>query len=389
MKKWAFFLLAGIVVSSAKAEELHTLTLLSLVYRSPVIFSAKPLQALGIQQKNNGSDRRIRLFLVLDILRHDSGLLPDTVAVSFDDYEFSRQERGAEIVFDTVVFYGDFYQNEGNELTEPLFYPTSSGIRLFHQDSMFTPIQISNPGSYYFIGGQGISASDWILKTQQTIVRLDKVLALRHIQPLSVQNKMIFEWIAEHRTALKNSNPFYSLDEDNNWGELRWDIFKWINGNGIWEDAWSGILLSYEIDSLWPILSRPEGAENAFNNEEARAFLMVQITSENGRKFPALFLLGESLWKPNSLTESVSATAQIAIMKLALPLLQDPQLRTSALQLLENAAFPPEYSWQYRTNLSLLPDLKRQLEQLEQPVEEYFRDNLVRLITKMEKAQRG
>lgn len=388
MKNWLLIALTYLLTGPLKAEELFTLSLISLVQHSPIIFSAKPLlEPENIaDSKNKGT--RIQRFLVLDVLRQDSFGLPDTVAVSLEGYEFRAWEQGAPIEFDTVILYGDFYRETYSRAIKPLFQPAMSGIRLFHQDSIFVPIQLSNPGGFYFAGGRADSFIGWKTKTTKTIARLEKLLAMRQEQPASEQNQMLMHWIRENSEALKQSDPFSLANEDSNWGELSWQVFEWINGNGIWQDAWDAMLLSKELYLERPILGLPEGKESAFNNEAARAFLLAQIAAGKGQEFQAMYVLSGSLWTFGNLETSISAEKQTEIIGLAFRFLHDPNLRYVALQLLENAAFAPEYDWRNRNDLSYLPALKELLEQLKPSDEDYFRNNLIRLIARMKAASK-
>ncbi len=95
------------------------------------------------------------------------------------------------------------------------------------------------------------------MATLKVILRLLKALNFRSISSTDVTIR-----------------PFIECD----WGPFEHEVFGWINGNGIWQDAWKSILLSKMLRPEYgEIRSQPEGTPNAFACPEGRNFLLEQI----------------------------------------------------------------------------------------------------------------
>jgi hypothetical protein len=375
MRKIILVFVILFAIFSAKAEELITLGLFSLVYSSTNIFTARPIEGKEIRLPNSYSE--LRPFLVQNLVRGLGISSGDTVWVDTDNYAFVQfEEKKIDWqFFDGVIFYGNFYSPPSFSFKSAVFCPTISGIRPFSGEIAFTPIQSENPGPYYLGGKKGETMLEMVAKTKLVMARLDSILALRN------DNQALFEWISAHKIALKQSDLSDFKDWKTNWGELQWEVFQWINGNGIWQDAWKSMLLSKEILSFGGTLSRPEDMQNAFLNNEARAFLMREIAQISGSRNEAIQVLSSSLWDWPSNQNSISLEEQTQIIQLAIPLLENDAMQFSALQLIQNSSFPPDYEWQWRRNVSALPFLKKALGKT---TDEYFRKNLVSCIQRME-----
>ncbi len=376
MPKWFIFLFLS---TSLQAEELPTFGLSYLVYYSTVIFTAKPLAEAKYVINTREGGYELRRFVIQQVIKQDSAALPDTIAVEISNYEFEGTE------FPEFIFYGRYdpplYPHHPR-----VFVPVLSGIRPFQGNTAFVPIQHDNPGGYYFHPNPDQPLSDWAFQTRKIIRRFDSLLDLRYIQPPKAQNQALFEWIDQHQSCWnKDTGMVYRPFNDCDWGPYQYEVFQWINGNGIWQDAWKSILLSGSLlHEFGTILSRPEDTPIAFACTEGRVFLMEQI-SKGIEPAIAIQVLTEALWSwdwdpyrqlPASETERYQA------MQLVLPKLEDPETQHIAIYFIRAALLHPEFPWKDKDGISPLAALKKAYNTSK---DEYFRNSLASLIGAIER----
>lgn len=365
------FCLIPYLLFTLQAEELPSLGLGSMVYNSTVIFTAKPL-AEDVQVLNTREHTyETRSFVVQEVIKQDSTALPDTISVEVSNYCFE----GAE--FPEFIFYGRYdppiYPHHPR-----VFRPTLSGIRPFRGSISFVPHQHDVPGCYYFHGYPDQPLSAWVLHTKKTMARFDSLLTLRRIEPATAQNQALFEWIHQHQYCWKrDTGSVYHPFSDCDLGDYEYVIFEWINGNGLWQDAWKSIMLSKAMRQEYMITSRPEGTSNAFACTDGRAFLMKQISS--GLKPDiAIGLLSNAIWDWNEYDHLPATEAErFQAMKIVLPWLEIRETQSTVLYFIRSAVFHPDIPWKDRDGVSPLAALIKV-----QPVsqDEDFKSGLERLI---------
>lgn len=272
-------------LKASDVEEWSIYDLFGLVYHCPVIFTAIPLESEGVSQST------IRRFVIKDRIRTNDVTLPDTINIAgWKIYEVCNCQEGwmdsqtdTETVsptlnsYDIFMFFGEFHVAGTYYREKRTFYPIMSGVRAFRSDTMFAARRAGSHEPFQLSPGEAISLHNFVQKTYRTIARLDSLLDLRKITSMSEQNTALLSWIKNHLEDLKSSVPIfldeYREDRENNWGEVQWEVFQWINANGIWQDSWKGMVLSLEVDDR-PITTCPEKCKtNAFTRLDARAFL--------------------------------------------------------------------------------------------------------------------
>jgi hypothetical protein len=374
MPKWLIFLFLS---ASLQAEDLPTFGLGYMVYYSTVIFTAKPLAEAKYVINTREGGYELRRFVVQQLIKQDTTALPDTIAIEVSSYEFNATE------FPEYIFYGRYdppiYPHHPR-----VFSPVLSGIRPFRGNTAFVPFQHENPGGYNFHPFTDQLLSDWVFQTRKTIVRFDSLLALRRIQPPIAQNKALFEWIDQHQDCWKRDTAIvYRPFSDCDWGPYEYEVFEWINGNGIWQDAWKSILLSGSLRKEYGmILSRPEDTPIAFDCTEGRAFLMEQI-EKNVAQSIAVQLLTNALWSWDQYGQSPPPEAErYRAMQIVLPLLEVRETQPIAIYFIRAALFHPEFPWQDKDGISHLTALKKAYNTT---TDEYFKSRLEGLIGEIER----
>ena len=376
MPKWLIFLFLS---ASLHAEDLPTFGLGYLVYYSTVIFTAIPLVEEKYVITTREGCYEVRRFVIQQVIKQDSTVLPDTIAVEVSNYNFDGTE------FLEFICYGSYdpplYPHHPR-----VFAPVLSGIRPFQANIAFVPHQHDNPGGYYFHAYPDQPLSDWVFQTQKIMRRFDSLMALRNIQPPNAQNLALFEWIDQHQSCWKRDTEIvYCPFSDCDWGPYEYKVFEWINGNGLWQDAWKSILLSGLLRHEYgTILSRPEDTPIAFACTEGRAFLMEQI-SKGIEPAIAIQVLTEALWSwdwdqyrqlPAPEAERYQA------MQLVLPKLEDPETQHIAIYFIRAALLHPEFPWKDKDGISPLAALKKAYNV---STDEYFRSGLESLIREIER----
>ncbi len=246
------------------------------------------------------------------------------------------------------------------------------------------PFQHENPGGYNFHAAPDQTLSEWVFQTRKTIQRFDSLLALRRIQPPITQNKALFEWIDEHQscwrrdTHIENS-PFSDCD----WGPYEYEVFEWINGNGIWQDAWKSILFSkILLPEYGTVTSQPEDTPYAFSCPEGRAFLMEQIAS-NKEPGIAISLLGSATWGwDQDFLLPATEVERYRVMQIVLPLLEKREYQYGVMHLIRAALLSTELPWKDKDGISPLAALKKAHAAAQ---DEYFKTELERLIGEIER----
>lgn len=374
MPKLCVFLLLS---ASLQAEELPTFGLGYLVYYSTVIFTAKPLaeEKYVINTREGGYE--LRRFIVQHVIKQDSAALPDTIAVEVSNYEFEGVE------FPEYIFYGRYdpplYPHHPR-----VFSPILSGIRPFRGNTAFVPHQHDNPGGYYFHEAPDQPLSEWVFQTRKIMLRFDSLLELRRIESPVAQNKALFEWIDQHQSCWKRDTVIvYRPFSDCDWGPYGYEVFEWINGNGIWQDAWKSILLSKMLRPEYgTVTSQPQGTPNAFACPEGRNFLMEQIAS-NKESGIAISLLGNATWGwDHDYLLPATEMERYRVMQAVLPLLEKREYQYAAMNLIRTALLSPEFPWKDKDGISPLAALKKAHAATQ---EEYFKMELERLIGEIER----
>lgn len=405
-KKVTTTLMFILAISSLKAsvvEEWAVLDLFGLVYRCPVIFTAKPLESEGFSRST------VRRFVIENRIRTNGLVLPDTINIAeWQFYEICNCRSWADLQaenmptlnsYDLFVFFGEFHI-ANNLYIKRAFYPIMSGIRAFRSDTMFAAYRIDSVSDFMLRGGEVISSNDFVKKIYRTMTRIDSLVELRKITPVSEQNKALIAWAKVHLEDLKNSNSHFidmlHHDKEDNWGQVQWEIFQWINGNGIWQDAWEGMVLSMEINDI-PVRSCPDYRCNtrAFANLEARTFLYEIIgdtlTKENVLSL-AIEVLNDNLFYPDyqEKTPRIEQPERQRILNLMTPLLahQSYNIRSGALSIISqvidnsNAGIPyAPYHYDEAVLIALKSALLRE-------TEGYLKENLIRVIAQMEQSKK-
>jgi hypothetical protein len=352
MPKWFIFLFLS---ASLQAEEMPSFGLGDLVYYSTCIFTAKPLAEAKYVINTREGGYELQRFVIQNVIKQDTTALPDTIAIEVSNYEFEATE------FPEYIFYGQYYPPIYPHHPR-VFYPVPSGIRPFRGSTAFVPHQHDNPGGYYLHAAPDQTLDDWVFQTQKIMNRFDALLALRRIESLEAQNSALFEWIDQHHSCWKRDTvivyrPFNACD----WGQYEYEVFQWINGNGIWQDAWksiqlSGLLSRYEYGT---ILTQPENTPIAFACTEGRAFLMEQI-SKDIKPAISIQLLSEAIWSWNENLLSLATEAErYRAMQLVLPLLEVQETQYGVLYFIRAAAFHPDFPWKDKDGVSPLAALKK------------------------------
>jgi len=374
MPKWLIFLFLS---ASLQAEELPTYELGDLVYYSAVIFTAKPLAEAKYVINTREGGYELRRFVIQQIIKQDSAALPDTIAIEVSSYEFAGTE------FPEYIFYGQYYPPIYPHHPR-VFYPVPSGIRPFRGNTAFVPFQHENPGGYNFHAAPDQTLSEWVFQTRKTMNRFDSLLALRRIEPLEAQNTALFEWIDQHHSCWKRDTmidyrPFNECD----WGQYEYEVFQWINGNGIWQDAWKSIQLSKKLRPEYgTITSQPEDTPNAFACPEGRNFLLEQIAS-NQEPGIAISLLGNATWGwDHDYLLPATEAERYQVMQSVLPLLEKMELQYAVMNLIRTALLSTEFPWKDKDGISPLGALKRAHVATQ---DEYFKTQLERLIEEIER----
>jgi hypothetical protein len=374
MPKWFIFLFLS---ASLQAEDLPTFGLGYMVYYSTVIFTAKPLAEAKYVINTREGGYELRRFVVQNVIKQDSAALPDTIVIEVSNYEFE----GAE--FPEYIFYGRYdppiYPHHPR-----VFYPVLSGIRPFRGNTAFVPYQHDNPGGYYFHAAPDYTLPEWVFQTRKTILRFDSLLTLRRIQPPTAQNKALFEWIDQHQVCWKPYTAIaYRHFDACDWGPYEFEVFQWINGNGIWQDVWKSIQLSGMLRGEYgAVLTRPENTPIAFSCTEGRAFLMERI-SKNLDPALAIQLLTDAMWGWDQYLQTDPPEAErYQSMQMVLPLLEVRETQHIVLYFVRAALFHPEFPWQDKDGISPLVALKKVYSST---TDEYFKSRLEGLIGEIER----
>jgi hypothetical protein len=347
-----------------------------------------------------------RRFLVQKRIRVGNTPIPDTIQVGgWENYEGLGQHRWdgdyttyTIDTFEVYVFFGN-YRVKDTYYPPNTFYPCLSGVRPFFKDTMYLPIQPTNPGPFSFYRGDTISLYDFVQETYYTMARIDSLLSLRQIKPAAAQNQALFNWIEKHLEGLKTSIPLFlglTGDRRNNWGTIKWEVFDWIDENGVWQDSWKGIEISPRIREDGHHCYRLRWSdESAFANPEARAFLRDRIQDtllQEDVRDCALEILGMSLWAKKSnkweaQTLGIREDERQVIIQTVMTLLdsKNQYRRGSALEIIEQVAFPKYKELVDFYDEATLAQLKTALER---ETEGNNRTLLRRLIEKMQQAKK-
>jgi len=373
MPKWLIFLFLS---ASLQAEELPSLGLGYMVYYSTCIFTAKPLAEAKYVINTREGGYELRRFVIQNVIKQDTTALPDTIAIEVSNYEFEATE------FPEYIFYGQYYPPIYPHHPR-VFYPVPSGIRPFRGNTAFVPFQHENPGGYYLHAAPNQTLSEWVFQTQKTIQRFDSLLTLRLIQLPIAQNKALFEWIDQHpscwnQDTFVNYHPFNESD----WGPYEYEVFEWINGNGIWKDAWKSMQLSKMLRPVYGMVtSQPEDTPNAFACPEGRNFLLEQIAS-NQEPGIAISLLGNATWGwDHDYLLPATEAERYQVMQSVLPLLEKGEYQYAVMNLIRTALLSPEFPWKDKDGISPLGALKRVHAATQ---DAYFKTQLERLIREIE-----
>lgn len=391
-------LLTLLFPATLRAEDQPTFSLGEMVCTSTAIFSARPLNEPGMVWNSPRYHYSIHRFVVTEILLQDTLTLPDTILVCLNDYCISVAD------YPVFLFYGQYIPGSYTD-TSALFIPTSSGIRPFNENSAFIPFQWENPGCYHLLEKSGTSLQDWVAHTYRALVRFQALRALRQIQPAAAQNQALFAWIEQNRQCWQpdtTQNNFRQYDPystgfipttgrsdttqndpgECDWGDYRWQVFQWINGNGLWQDAWKSMLLSEALMPQYGMVStRPPDTPNPFSTEEARAFLITRITAADHAAL-ALQTLAQAVWSWDEDPPPVPEAERTKIMALALPLLEQEANKYSVLYLIRAAAlYPGTLKWQDSPGVSPLAALKK----VHSSQDEYFNSVVKELIGELER----
>ncbi len=374
MPKWYIFLFLS---ASLRAEELPTFGLGYLVYYSTVIFTAKPLSEAKYVINTREGGYELQRFIIQQVIKQDNFVLPDTIAIEVSNYNFDVTE------FPEYIFYGSYdppiYPHHPR-----VIFPVLSGIRPFRDNSAFVPYQHDNPGGYYFHSVPDHTLSEWVFQTRKTIQRFDSLLALRHIQPPIAQNKALFEWIDQHQSCWKPYTAIaYRHFNECDWGPYEYEVFEWINGNGIWQDAWKSIQLSKKLrPEFGMVTSQPEDTPNAFACPEGRNFLLQQIAS-NQEPGIAISLLGDATWGwDHDYLLPATEAERYQVMQSVLPLLEKREYQYAAMNLIRTAILSSEFPWKDKDGIDTLAALKKAYYST---TDEYFKSSLVSLIGEIER----
>lgn len=371
------------IAPPAQAEDWPTFDLVSLVWNSPVIFIGKALPEPVRQFGTPPEPFQPRRFRVLKILARDTFALSDTIEVEGfgTRYYLPQLQNGEPMPFDAIAFFGTMHPLESPDTQKMIFTPYMSGVRAFRRDSMFVPFQHEKPGPYIFLD-IAMSLDSFMAKIERTQIRINNLLKIRKLRPISIQNNTLRAWISAHATELKNSEYWYDKDSEDNWGEIKFEVFKWFNGP--WPDLWRSMVLADSIFGFAVV-----GHRNLFLNPEARAFLMSELENPKGQHFIAAEVLAQSLWDLELSMFNISREEQKRILQIGVHLLDIPDLARSALTLIEAASFPYELEQQHLRDISTLPDLKLRLKNSpgdlpEWTIEHLVNERLANLIKRME-----
>lgn len=404
------------IISTVKTEEAFFADLFGLVYDCPIIFTAVLLPASEYtatpQNNQYSAPTIIRSFLVKDIIKSGLTALPGTIQVSgWENYIFEAQTNwrtGEREPFSidslqVFVFFGTYHVQDKYRVKNT-FLPFTSGIRAFRNDSMYVADQTMNPGPHHFHYGEKITLTDFIKKTHRTITRLEEVLKIRQVRPLSERNKIVLEWIKTHNNDLLTSQPIFFMykgDSEKNWGKLKWVVFEWVSESGIWQDIWKAMEISSSAvvlpDNQYSFSYRPGETHNAFANTEARLFLCEKLKDIHLNPillYPTLNVLYESIYtrsdkRPVFALNQLEQLEIIFSAAVAADINQDNLLGinvlTHALWVIEAAAFPIKSDLPPFYDESVLYMLKsNRILETENPIKE----SLIKIIQRMEQSKR-
>lgn len=282
------------------AEELPTLSFLSLAMTSDEIWEAEPLyfdSTLTQPERTRVYDTRWLRVRVTRVLRgrlFDAG---DTVWVNtgmsynwpHDAPPYNRRYSQTPDTLSRLLLFSRGYTAEQfqdmygipSPQNRPLWVALSlSGIRLCdRQGNVYYPFQHENPGGYHFYRDTSARWPAQIDRAACDIRRVDTLFALRAIENPREQNDSLLAWIRQHEAELRDR---YHPDS---WEWYRDLPFNWILSNNIHAQAWDAVLLHRR---LFPdeILGRAEWSELGelpvpFRDVEGLKFLLGKIGDPN------------------------------------------------------------------------------------------------------------
>ncbi len=349
------------LTSSLKAEELPLSTIVDLS-----IFSDRVLEAIFL--KKEGSTYT---FLTKDI--HSVGQFTDTLKLenikSFcsDAPTNSRSNtKGAGFTNceKLILYFSDF---EGESILV--------GARLLKDEKIYTPFQIENPGGYSF--APFLTNLDWGVFKKRVIKVHQRITAIKNIRDLQdseKRNEGLFNWIEQFKNTFYKTCEF---DSDCGWGMFEWQVFEWITIRENSKDTWraSQLFRSVKSEETNGMTLLREKKGSSFRSYKDIDFLM-NIASDSkrtlGERTQALVFLSPAVdivYDNNDpLVDSTNFAFQVTkqknIRQSAFELMEHPDLRYHALQVVKNLTNPKSYGLRHRTDASHLPQVIQHYEEL-------------------------
>lgn len=182
------------LLHSAKAKELPTLSVRELTLHAETILLAEPLETPSAPTR----------FKVLEVLRGD-GLKPgNTLTVDpgshpLPIHEWAKRpanEPQPPAVEQALLFLGP---NCGTH-TQPRFEPIASGLRLWRRDrSLLVPVPKGNPGGPCLQEWQDFDWANLVRQTRADAEVVNALFARKKLRPIGRRNRALLGWIEGHR----------------------------------------------------------------------------------------------------------------------------------------------------------------------------------------------
>jgi hypothetical protein len=335
-----FFLLIG---SKVQAEIWPTLSIVELAIRSDRIVEAKYLGTSGSKSK----------FLIREL--QDQASFFDTLMLQdLDEYfnDFSDFEKAEEIIL---------YLTEGSENTI-----SWSGLRVLINNRIHLPVQYINPGKFEL--RQSRDTLNWVDLKENILQSQKRINYIKELKKRKNSQKLL-KWINEQKHQL---NVRGGLNENIGWGSYGLDVFKWIMENNESSSTWKASLLFKEIhypkEKEWlgytGLLSDENGT--SFKTYREIDFLIKTSLDESIKMIDrrqALVYLKTACRKvyenncpiPETNKLNKQKEKQRSICNLILPLLDNPNLKTFAFEIVSSLSNPKDGTLGHRIDLQALP----------------------------------
>ncbi|MCP3930896.1 MAG: hypothetical protein GY705_17555 [Bacteroidetes bacterium] len=341
-KKYILIQIILILGVNVQAEIWPSFSIVELAIKSDRIVEAKYLTTVENKSK----------FLIQDIANKKAKV--DTLILKdLDQYFYNLT--GLENSESLILFLN---KNNKEELTW-------SGIRILIDNKIHFPVQNINPGKYTL--GSSRDSINWNeLKTNITEIQK----RINHIKKLKKKkdNEQLLIWIEEQDTTLTARG---GLNDNKGWGSFGWDVFKWITEKNIASDTWKAsilfrqIHLPHEIEwlGLTGLLSDYNGT--SFKSYNEIDFLISVALSDSTsiidkrQSLTFLTLASRKVYENNyPIPETKKLNKQRLKQKLIrdqiLPLLENPNLKRFAFQVIRGLSNPMDGNLNHRIDLEVL-----------------------------------